>query len=413
LRLRTGRYWQPTFAPDETLSDREHLERVAAALEQSVASHLVADVPVGVMLSGGIDSSLITAIAQSFHAQPLDTFSISFPKSEHDEAPAARAIAERFGTRHHEFAFEPHDLPGVLTEAARLFDQPLADTAVLPLLTLSRETARHVKVVLTGDGGDELFAGYRKYRRMAGVPGRYAWLNRVVSHLCPPHFLAACAPDRLGSRRLRAKLAQTLAPAIRSEYRRLGWEGWERHGLYREELMESIEGEFQSHRQIDEEERGELDPLNAALHLDQGATLADRLLLKTDYATMAPGLESRAPLLDHHLAAVAGRLPLHLKATPSRTKVALRAVAGRVLPAEIVARRKKGFSMPLDRWFRGELREFTRRCLLEDSVSRSRFFERSAIERLLVEHDRGKNHAGRIHTLLTLELWCREYLSNQ
>jgi asparagine synthase (glutamine-hydrolysing) len=277
-------------------------------------------------------------------------------------------------------------------------------------MTLSRETAHHVKVVLTGDGGDELFAGYRKYRRSAGIPGRFRWLNRVVTRLCPPHFLAACAPDRLGSRRLRAKLAQTIAPTVRSEYRRMGWEGWERYGLYQPIVIESVEERFCSCRDAEDADSPPLDPLNAALRLDQGSVLADRLLLKSDYATMAYGLESRAPLLDHRLAEVAGRLPLHLKATSRRTKVALREMARRYLPAEIVERRKKGFSMPLDRWFRGELRDFMRRCLLDESVTQPRFFQRAAIERLLAEHERGKNHAGRIHALLTFELWCREFL---
>jgi asparagine synthase (glutamine-hydrolysing) len=404
----TGRYWAPTFAPDDSLSEREHLDRVDAALNESVACHMVADVPIGVMLSGGIDSSLVTALAARHNPEPLETFSISFPNSPHDEGAAARAVARALKTRHCDFPFAPHDLPALLQDAADLFDQPLADTAALPLMTLSREIARHVKVVLTGDGGDELFAGYRKYRRMVGVPGRYGWLTRAVSRVCPPHFLAACAPDRLGTRRLRAKLAQTIAPAVRSEYRRWGWEGWERHALYQPQVVAEVEDRFCSHRQIDAEA---LHPLNAALLLDQGAVLADRLLLKSDYATMASGLESRAPLLDHRLADVAGRLPVSLKATPQQTKVALRDVARRYLPKEVVERRKKGFSMPLDQWYRHELRPFARECLLEQSVSLPRFFDRAAIERLLADHDAGQNHAGRIHTLVALELWCRRYLS--
>jgi asparagine synthase (glutamine-hydrolysing) len=190
----------------------------------------------------------------------------------------------------------------------------------------------------------------------------------------------------------------------------MGWEGWERYGLYQPNVIESVEERFCSCRDAEDADSPPLDPLNAALRLDQGAVLADRLLLKSDYATMAYGLESRAPLLDHRLAEVAGRLPLHLKATSRRTKVALREMARRYLPAEIVERRKKGFSMPLDRWFRRELRDFTRRSLLDDSVTQPRFFQRAAIERLLAEHERGKNHAGRIHALLTFELWCREFL---
>lgn len=409
--LNIGRYWQPTFAPDHSLTDAEHLDRVEAALKDAVSSHMVADVPVGVMLSGGIDSSLIAALAAEFNPNPLETFTVSFPGSGLDEGPQAQAVAEALQTRHHVFPMSAANLPETLSWAARIFDQPLADTAILPLLTLSRETAQHVKVVLTGDGGDELFAGYRKYQRMVGSPGNWRWLSDAIAAMCPPAWLAGCAADPLGIRKLAAKLSQVLAPVSRSEYRRLGWEGWERFDLYQPEFRESLPAPFTTPQSWDGIKPRDWALLNVALCLDQGAALSDRLLLKTDYATMANALESRAPLLDHHLANVAGRLPLHWKATPKTTKVALREIARRHLPAEIVNRRKKGFTLPLDDWYRRELRAFTRHCLLEDSLTLKKFFRRQPIERLLEEHDRGQNHSSRIHTLMILELWCREYLS--
>ncbi|WP_397571437.1 asparagine synthase (glutamine-hydrolyzing) [Schlesneria sp. T3-172] len=402
-------FWRPEIRPDRALSDAEHLDRVDRAVADAVESHLVADVPVGVFLSGGIDSSLITALAARATGEPLQTFSVSFPRSEHDEAPYAKAVAERFRTRHHEIPFQPADMKAVLVSAATLFDQPLADMAVLPLMALSQAASEHVKVVLTGDGGDELFAGYRKYKRMAGIPGRFRWVHRASSELFPIPHLAACRPDRLGLRKLQARLAMAVAPACRSQYQRQSWEGWERHSLYQPELTEKLAGRFEALNDVDQAETSMLDPLNLALRQDQGTCLADRLLLKGDYATMASGLEARAPLLDHLLADVAGRLPLHLKATSQTTKVALREIARRYLPAEIISRRKKGFSMPLDRWFRGELAQWTRQCLIDDSVTRSRYFQRQAVERLLAEHAAGKNHAARIHTLLTFELWSRAY----
>ena len=403
------RYWRPEFAPDETISDADHLVSVEASLIDAVQSHMVADVPVGVFLSGGIDSSLITALAARFNPQPLETFSISFPGSEHDESPYARAVAKSLGTSHRDFPFEPEDVRQVLTQAAVLFDQPLADTAVLPLMALSRSAAEHVKVVLTGDGGDELFAGYRKYQRMVSAPGRYRWLSRVSANLFPMHELADCHSDSLGLRKMRARLAMIIAPSCRSEYHRQGWEGWERFALYQPEVAHAISGQFDSLRNANDPQQSAWAPLNAALQLDQGTVLADRLLLKGDSATMAFGLEARAPLLDHNLAAIAGKLPLHLKATPSKTKVALREIAGRYLAADIIARRKKGFSMPLDRWFRNELRGWTQTCLLDESVCVPRYFRRPVVEQLLKEHNAGKNHAGRIHTLLMFELWCRIY----
>lgn len=408
--LTVQRYWRPAFAEDRSLTAEQHLARVEAALTDAVESHMVADVPVGVFLSGGIDSSLITALAARHNPQPLETFSISFPGSEHDEAPYARAVAEALGTVHREFPFQPDDLRQVLTQTAALFDQPLADAAVLPLMSLSRSAAEHVKVVLTGDGGDELFAGYRKYRRMAAAPGRFRWLTELSANLFPVTELAACRPDRLGLRKIRTRLAMVVSPSCRGEYHRQGWEGWERFSLYQPDLAETIGGRFDSIRDPLDSQNDALSPLNRALQFDQGTVLADRLLLKGDSATMAFGLEARAPLLDHRLAAVAGRLPLELKVTPQRTKVALREIASRYLPSEVISRRKKGFSMPIDRWYRHDLSDWARCCLLDDSVLLPRFFQRSAVELLLKEHAAGKNHAGRIHTLLMLELWGRHYL---
>ena len=230
----------------------------------------MADVPVGVFLSGGIDSSLIAAIAARFNPRPLETFSISFPGSEHDEGPYARAVAQGLGTIHREFPFEPGDMRRVLNEAAMLFDQPLADTAVLPLMALSRAAAEHVKVVLTGDGGDELFAGYRKYQRMVSAPGNSRWLSRVSAGLFPVQELAACQSDSLGLRKMRARLAMVIAPSCRSEYHRQGWEGWERFSLYRPELNNSIDGHFESIRDSSHGTWMTIwTPLNEALRMDQ------------------------------------------------------------------------------------------------------------------------------------------------
>ncbi|MFO0918433.1 MAG: asparagine synthase (glutamine-hydrolyzing) [Planctomycetaceae bacterium] len=404
-------YWRPQLAPDLSVSAEEHLQRVDHAVTDAIQSHLVADVPVGVFLSGGIDSSLIAAVAAKHCEQPLQTFSIAFPGSRHDESSHAREVARAVGSRHFEFPFQAIDLPAALTEAATLFDQPVADAAILPLLALSREASRQVKVVLTGDGGDELFAGYRKFKRLAGFPGRLGWLSRATSQWLSIDELTHCVPDPLGLRKFRARLAEAASPVCRSSYHRQGWEGWERFGLYQPDLFQTIsDGPVDRVLHDRMTALSSLAPLNAALHLEQETVLADRLLLKADYATMAHGLEARAPFLDHHLAETAGRLPVELKATPATTKVALRKIAAQHLPAEIVQRVKKGFSLPLDQWLRNDLQEFTHRCLLEESVSQPRFFRRPAVERLLAEHASGQDHSQRIYSLLMLELWCRQYL---
>lgn len=408
-RLRIERYWQADFAPEENLSDAAHLERVEAALTDAVESHLVSDVPVGVFLSGGIDSSLILALAAKSQ-QRLQTFSISFRGTEHDEGPFAQLASRHFKTDHVEIPFEPGNLAEHLETVARIFDQPLADSAALPVLALSRRAARDVKVVLTGDGGDELFGGYRKYKRAASRLAHTQWITRAAPALFATRRLAACGADPLGWRRLRSRVGMALLPAQRCTYYRRYWEGWDRHRLYVPEVSASLGHDFlavdRPHGPDDE-----LHPVNEMLRLDQQSYLPDDLLLKTDYSTMAHSLEARAPLLDHQLAAVAGRLPVHLKVTPRTTKVALRKIAERLLPDELAKRPKKGFSFPLKRWFRHELRDWVRSSLLDSSVATGRFFQRAHIERLLAEHTAGRrDHAGRIYCLLTFELWCRNFL---
>lgn len=408
LSLETGPCAELPPAADHFHSREDHLECVAAAVEDAVQSHRLADVPVGVFLSGGIDSSLIAAMAAKSTPTPISTFAITFPGNRHDEGPKANLVANAIGAEHQEFPFCSHDLPAIMHLAARQFDQPLANTSVLPLMQLAREASQHVKAVLTGDGGDELFAGYRRYRRLVGFPGRSSWLHHAMTSVCQPNYLARCAPDRLGTRRLRTRAMELLAPASRSAYSRQGWEGWERQELYQRDLTDELTHDCDA--DIEFNFASERTPLRAALAIDQGPVLADCLLHKADYATMPFGLESRAPLLDSRLAVVAAGLPDELLVTPQTTKVALRAVARNYLPESIVEAPKKGFSMPLDDWLRGELRGFTRNVLLDDSISVPRFFLRQTVERLIAAQDRGGNHAQRLFALLTLELWCREYL---
>ncbi len=409
--LHLRRYWEQSFEPQPHVDDREHLERIEESLADAVTSHLVSDVPVGIFLSGGIDSSLIAALAARQSAQPLQSFSISFPEERYDESQYARLASEAFGTDHHDFRFEPGDIKSRLVGLAQTFDQPIADRAALPLLLLSEQTARKVKVVLTGDGGDELFAGYEKYRAAAPAP---KWIRRVDamwSQLFSQKELARCSADRLRLRKLRSRAARRYLPETASTYFKHFWEGWERHRLYRGEVAEKLEQGFESIGNGVDPTGQTLDPLNRMLRIDSLGYLPDDLLLKTDLATMAYGLESRAPLLDHQLAATAARLPLHLKATPQESKVALRRIATRLLPEQLVSRPKRGFGVPLKQWFRNELRGWVRECLVDDSTAMPIYFQRQEIESTLGEHESGRrNHASKIYSLLVFELWYRHYM---
>jgi asparagine synthase (glutamine-hydrolysing) len=418
-RMTIARYWELRFEPardsENGRGDVEHLERVETGLDDAVASHLVSDVPVGLFLSGGIDSSLIAAFAAKHSGRPLKTFSIAFPEAGYDESPFARMAAAHVGSEHREFCFEPEHVIERLEKLAVTFDQPLADRAAMPLQMLAEQTAAEVKVVLTGDGGDELFAGYDKYRRAARGPHWGGWFERRFASAFSSSRLARCEADPLGVRKLRSRLARQLVPEQECSYFKHYWEGWDRRRLYSPEFAEQVGREFEAldaRLADDGDNTARLDPLNRMLRIDNAGYLPDDLLLKTDFSTMAFGLEARAPLLDHHLAEVAARLPVHLKATRQETKVALRRMSEKRLPPELVKRPKRGFAVPIRRWLQHELRDWTRDRLLTSSTTVPRYFRRDTVETILNEHAAGKrNHASKIYSLLVFELWHRKYLS--
>jgi len=412
-KLTTERYWQPEFASDTNRSNMKHLADVETAIIDAVESHLVSDVPVGVFLSGGIDSSLIAAFANRHRSQPLKSFSIAFPEERYDESPHARLASEHIGTEHHEFLFEPHDVIARIEKLVQTFDQPLADRSALPLQMLCEQTAQHVKVVLTGDGGDELFGGYEKYQQAEFATRRLAPLFKTLSSLFSSSKLGRCAADRYQLRRLCSRIAYQYYPLAPLSYYKHYWEGWDRHALFTADLAQQLQQSFTATDAILNTYQQPEEMLNQMLQLDQLSYLPDDLLLKTDFSTMAYGLESRAPFLDHELATVAGRLPTQLKTTREETKIALRRIAAKYLPASITERPKRGFAVPVRRWFKQQLKDWVSTCLIDESSTVGSLFQKKAVQKILSEHNHGlRNHASKIYSLLVFELWYRHYIEN-
>ncbi len=417
-KLTIERYWEShlepetLFQPDKKSEEREWTETIKEALFDAVESHMVSDVPVGVFLSGGIDSCLMTAIATQYYGKPIQTFSIAFTGSKQDESPYARQASEHFKTEHFEFSFDPHQVSRYLTETSAYCSQPLADSAILPLYALSQQAAKHVKVVLTGDGGDELFGGYRKYRRGVSALSHTMWKSLRTSNIISTKRLAKCGSDRLGLRSMQARLGMLLVPPLRCTYKRKAWEGWDRYDLYSNELRQSMREYYAEESDwIPLHDCPYADPVNAMLSLDQNWYLPDDLLLKTDHATMAHSLESRAPLLDHRLASIAGRLPINMKTTAKQTKVVLRNIAKQLLPVELASRPKKGFTFPISQWLREDLKGWVYELLCETSTMVPQLFQPKYVKQILDEHNSGKqNHGIKIYTLLTLELWYRNFV---
>jgi asparagine synthase (glutamine-hydrolysing) len=397
-RARTERYAE--LRRLEPRDDEEWIELVRETVRAAVRRRLVADVPLGALLSGGIDSSIVVALMAHAAEEPVRTFTVGFgDDSLYDERAYARAVAERFGTRHEELVVEP-DAAELLPRVAAAFDEPFGDEAALPTLLISEVARRHVTVALTGDGGDESFAGYERYAahrlagRLEGAPGLAAGARRLRT-------LGRHEPRSRANRAARLLEAAAAAPAERyarmMEVVPLG---------LREELWEP---EFvrAAPTRLEPAEPG----IAGLQRLDVETYLPGDLLPKADLASMAYSLELRSPLLDWEVLELGISLPDRLKVRGRRGKEALRRAFGAELPSGIARRRKTGFGVPLARWFRGELRGFAHDVLLDPGTAARGQLRPAAVERLLREHVESRaDHGHRLWCLLMLELWQRTHV---
>jgi asparagine synthase (glutamine-hydrolysing) len=409
---RVERWWQLEFGPKWELSDAEAVAQARELLAMVVRRQLVADVPLGAFLSGGIDSSIIVALMAGHSSGPVKTFSIGFDEAGYSETRYARAVAERYGTEHHEFVFRPDDLTAVIEGMIRATDEPFADPAALPLYELARQTRRHVTVALSGDGGDETLAGYRRYA-LDGLLQPYAMLPAVVTQRLVP-AATALLPDtgRLPEDRNPVTGLKRLAQfaAVTPKASLVRWGSYfghdEKLALYADGWRERLAGE-----RTDAWLAGVYDTARAAsrldrtLHTDHVTYLAGDLLPKTDRMTMAHSLEARAPFLDAAWVEWTARLPERFKVRGARTKWLLRAAFADKLPPEVAARGKQGFGVPVGPWLRGPLRGWARERLLGNPAM-DVWFRPEAVRRLLEEHDSGcVNHGKKLWALVMVGEW--------
>jgi len=383
---RLERYWK--LEPRrERLADAEWLARVRTEVTAAVESRLVADVPLGALLSGGIDSSIVVGLMAQASAEPVRTFTIGFPDERYDERRYARIVAERFGTRHEELVVEP-DPQELLPRLAATFDEPLGDEAALPTYLVSELARRHVTVALCGDGGDEAFAGYERYvaHRLASLPappGAAALLRRLSNE--PRSALTRAA-----------RLLEAAAAPRAERYARLV-----------EVFPEGLRHELLGRARPTSELLGPARDLTGLQLIDAETYLPGDLLLKSDLASMAHSLELRSPLLDRRVLELGVSLPDSLKTRRLTGKVALRRAFADLIPPEIAARGKTGFGVPISRWFREELRDLAGDLLLGGRGH----IRREAAERLLREHWSGeRDHGHRLWCLVMLELWERTWI---
>lgn len=405
------RYWEPTYQPKTRRSLDDDVEAGLELLRESVRLRLRSDVPVGVFLSGGMDSSVVTALVAEAASEPVRTFSIGFENRAYDELDRAQAVAQRFATVHTSDVVRI-DAVGLLPDLAYHYDEPFADSSAVPMFYVSRMAAEQLKVVLTGDGGDESFGGYTRYR-----------LQRLLALFDG----VPTGVTRLGVRSSRALLAPiSSASLVRQRLgtadRLLGFGADERYA----ELMSIVGGPGVS-RLLGEDVRASTDDyllsvLRAAprdttdrmLFTDLLTYLPEDLLVKVDRASMANSLEARSPLLDQEVVDFAARLPTSRKIQGSKTKVVLRAIAHRLMPEDLVERPKMGFAVPIGDWFRAELGDAFRDLVLHQDARSRDYLDMETVAGMLEEHESGKasREAG-LWAILMFEMWARTWLSPQ
>ena len=409
-------YWDLRFSPDQNLREKDWIEKLRAQLEESIRFQLVSDVPIGAFLSGGIDSSTVVALMSRQSSAPVKTYSIGFSDNRFNELPYAREVSGIFKTDHHEQIVEADALQ-LLPKIIAGFDEPFADASAIPTYLVSQFARSEVTVALSGDGGDELFAGYLWTRKENWLVG-YRKLPRPFRKTIESFVL------RDGYRPLRETGSWEtlrrffydagLLPQESFSRRAMCFQPWMKAGLFEPWVAEEL-GKDTSFGIVDSlfERNSAQSVMDKFLYLDTKLYLPDDLLTKVDRMSMLHSLEVRVPLLDRKLVELAASIPFSLKLKGRTTKYILKQAMKGLLPERILKQRKQGFQVPLDRWFHNELFGFTRKLLLEEDSRSRRFFRPQYIEWLLSEHRKGRQRFGyQLYALVTFELWCRKTTSD-
>jgi asparagine synthase (glutamine-hydrolysing) len=410
-RIYVRQYWDvPAYGVNDPGSDEACLQEMEKQLAVAVRMRLISDVPLGALLSGGVDSSIIVALMARESSAPVKTFSIGFHKADFNEAEYARLVAEKFGTDHHELILDP-DINDTLNHLTRIMEEPFGDSSMIPTYYVSQLARQHVTVALSGDGGDELFAGYDRYivnwrrQRYEFIP---AWVGKIYRDHVYPLLPSSVKGKKFAwnitlSSRDRYLDGVSFLPALHRE-----------RSLFSDEFVETARKSADPFRQFERyyDQAPASDQLSRLMYLDTKTYLAADILTKVDRMSMATSLEMRCPILDHVFVEWAAGLPLKYKFRDGTRKFLFKKLAERLgVPSELLYRKKQGFSLPLVHWMRHELKDGLLQILLEPRTLRRGYFKPEAIRGVLEEHFRGRrDHAGILWMLLVFELWHRNFL---
>lgn len=408
--IRTEKYWDFEYSGEtENKSEAEYIEILREKLKEAVKIRLISEVPLGAFLSGGVDSSSIVAMMSQISDAPVKTFSIGFNEDSFNELKFARVAAKHFNTEHHEFIVTP-DLVEIVDELVWHFDEPFADSSALPTFMVSKMARDFVTVVLSGDGGDELFAGYTRYvtdKKRSGFQNLPKFVRRNVLQKISenlPH--GAKGKNFLYNTSLDA--VERYIDSI-SHFNNLN-----RNELYSADFRRNLNGEFGKGAKLYQEIADSVLSENATdklLYLDSKTYLPSDILTKVDRMTMAASLEARVPLLDHELIEFVQKIPPALKLKGTTTKYIFKKAMEGIVPNEILYREKQGFGVPIGEWINSQLRERIRETLLEKRTMSRGYFDEKYINVLLDEHSRKRrDHSHSLWILWMLELWHREFV---
>ncbi len=405
----TRRYWRFPYEPDEECDERAIQNELLEKLRDAVNVRLISEVPLGAFLSGGVDSSAVVGLMSQLSDEPVKTFSIGFKEDRFNELKYARIAASHFKTDHHEFVVTP-DLVGIVDEIAWHLDEPFADPSSLPTYMLAKLAREHVTVVLSGDGGDELFGGYDRYKRSLSREWSGA-IPRVGKNFLK--WLSTTAPHRTWGKNYAFNISLDRTARYIDLISHFNVN--QRSSLYSDEMLDRLNGSIgDAERDFEDIVNGSMqnDPQAAMLFLDSVTYLPSDIMVKVDRMTMANSVEARSPLLDQNVIELAGRIPSRLKINRGESKYVFKKALEKMIPREILYRKKQGFGVPISEWINTELKVRMRETLLDGAAISRIYLRPSHIELLLKENAEGRrDNSFAIWALFMLELWHQKFAS--
>ena len=392
------KYWTIDFQPDYKKTVNEWKEELFNTLNDAVRLRMRSDVPLGAFLSGGIDSSIVVALMSKNSDQPINTFSIGFANEEFNELKYAKLVAEKYKTNHHEFIVEPESI-NILPELVRAYDEPFADDSAIPTYFVSKYTKQYVTVALSGDGGDELFAGYNHYSKFVSIhqfPLKQKPLFTLINKSLPD-----------------SQFGKGMSYYLSKESRNIGayfcfWKDYERRGLYNNDFYSSLKGSFSEKIKTELLNAYHYDFLSNHQKLDMQTFLADDILTKVDIASMMNSLEVRVPILDHKFAELSFKIPSELKMHKKEKKYIFKEAFSHLLPSEILNHKKQGFAVPMKSWFKHDVRDYAHDKLL-NSRQLYDYMDKKYIHKLLKDLEKSnRNFGNKVWSLLFFEEWLKQ-----